>query len=113
MSTNKPGMVYLAGGFCVAALLGTLFSGYLPRSSTSPPSERLSEVHPSNPVPFGPDAARTASIRATMEGIREECRRNADGDWDRWQERTSPYRADLDARIRAARPYQSTADRLS
>jgi hypothetical protein len=45
-----------------------------------------------------------------MEGIREECRRNAGGDWDRWEEQSRPYRDDLGARVRAAKPYNPTAE---
>jgi hypothetical protein len=48
-------------------------------------------------------------MRATIEGIRAECRRNAGGDWDRWEEQSSAFRADLAARVRAAKPYRSTA----
>jgi hypothetical protein len=53
--------------------------------------------------------ARAAAIRETMDQLREECRRNAGGDWDRWSRHLAPLRAELAARMHAARPFNPTA----
>jgi hypothetical protein len=51
--------------------------------------------------PDGPDVAkaRLLRIRQDVEAIETECRAAANGDWDRWEEQTAPYRAALRGRI--------------
>ena len=44
-------------------------------------------------------AARAAAIRRTIESIRAECRREAQGDWDRWIARLAPLRDELRVKI--------------
>ena len=50
-----------------------------------------------------------AAIRETIETIRAECQRNADGDWDRWSAQLAALRHDLSAKIRAGKAHNPTA----
>jgi hypothetical protein len=48
---------------------------------------------------------RAEAMRETMEVIRNECVRNAGGDWDRWIADLAAVRAELAAKVKAAKPY--------
>src|SRR5262249_39928636 len=48
---------------------------------------------------------RAEAMRETAEVIRNECVRNAGGDWDRWIADLAAARADLAAKVMAAKPY--------
>jgi hypothetical protein len=52
---------------------------------------------------------RAESIRQSIQALQEECRRNAGGDWLRWEALLAPYRGDLAARIQTTRPFNPTA----
>src|SRR5262249_16224596 len=113
MRVPKRAAVSVGGGLCLAALLAAVFSQRLLRGPAAPPAEAGAGQGAAAPPPPGPPSpaeARAAAIRATMEAIREECRRNAGGDWGRWEEQSRPYRDDLGARVRAAKPYNPTAE---
>ncbi len=68
-------------------------------------------VEPADAAPMpkgGPSAsdpqateARAKIIRRDADAILAECRKAADGDWDRWQHDTAPYRAALKAKVDA------------
>lgn len=73
------------------------------------PSPRHRPTAASASRPAAVAEARAAAIRETIDGLREECRRNAGGDWDRWSEQLAPLRAELAAKIKAARPINPTA----
>jgi hypothetical protein len=51
--------------------------------------------------PDDPDVAkaRRSRMRQDVEAIETECRAAANGDWDRWEEQTAPYRAALKERV--------------
>jgi SGNH hydrolase-like domain, acetyltransferase AlgX len=54
-------------------------------------------------------AARQATIRQTAAAIQAECRAAADGDWDRWELQTAPYRSALKTRVVALKPRPDAA----
>jgi hypothetical protein len=53
------------------------------------------------------DAARAAAIKQAIAALSQEVQREAGGDWPRWYEQLRPFRADLLARIEAARGRQA------
>lgn len=63
----------------------------------------------SPPTSRPPDDPRAEAIRGTIDRIREECRRTANGDWDRWVRQLEPYRSSLRSRVLAAEAFDPTA----
>jgi len=53
--------------------------------------------------------ARAAAMAQTRAELIEECRRNAQGNWDQWASQLGAFREDVRAKIRAARPYSPQA----
>jgi hypothetical protein len=53
--------------------------------------------------------ARAVVIRHDATAIEAECRRDAGGDWAKWQRDTAPYRADLKAKIDNLKDFPGTS----
>ena len=87
---------------CMIAVIGGLLLVVVARArwaSQSAPGKSAAEEVPT----------RASLIRETIESLRAECQRNANGDWDRWTEALAPVRADLTAQIRAGKALNPTA----
>jgi hypothetical protein len=50
-------------------------------------------------------ARRTDTIGRSADAIRGQCQAAADGDWDKWQRTTEPFREQLRVRLKALRDY--------
>jgi hypothetical protein len=68
----------------------------LPASHPQPNAPRSINERPHEP---GVAEAREKVIRRDADAIRAESRRAADGNWERWQRESEPYRAELRAMI--------------
>ena len=81
----------------VTAVAGVLILLYVARARWMP------QASPGQSIAREPKT-RAAAIRETMEVIRGECQRNANGDWDRWTADLAALRTDLVTKINAAKP---------
>src|SRR4051794_14830903 len=119
MSRRRRARILVIGGLCLAAVVGLLVrSGAGSRAKRRHRAARAVQKAPAvvpvatasrtsrpepSPAVLSPEAARKAradAIRETMEVIREECRRNAGGDWERWSAQLAPLRDDLLKKVR-------------
>jgi len=111
MMLKGPHLTRLLGGVSLAAFLIAL----LRLISTASPSPAGSSSVSESPSPVARSRPTSAEIRAqairdTIEAVRQECQRNAAGDWDRWIEQLGPFRANLLERIRKVKPYNPKAE---
>ena len=68
-------------------------------SSNGFPPIRLKHLEDSNAIEDRAVAMRKAAIDRDVATIEAECQRAAGGDWEKWQQETARYRADLKAKI--------------
>ncbi len=119
ISRNRSRAVVI-GALCLAAACALVIRGKLKhRTSARHRAAKVAAVrgasakakahtvtHRSTPVE---KEARASAMRETIEAIRAECARNAGGDWNRWSEQLRGVRADLIAKIHAAKPFNPGA----
>jgi hypothetical protein len=94
-----------------AGALGDATNPASQSSSGVPPGVERPPLPKHHPLPTEPrravarapepaaEEARAKIIHRDADAIRGQCKRAADGNWERWQRDTEPYRADLRAKL--------------
>ena len=109
---ERPHLTRLLGVASLVAALALLFRIVAAITSMTAPDQAFATTAgwTSAGARLHADEERAAAIRDTIRSLREECQRSAGGDWNRWVEQLSPFRASLLKRIREAKPYNLQAE---
>jgi hypothetical protein len=125
MAGRRRARITVIGGLCLALVAG--FALHTSRGSGAKRRQRAvatraaalakkaalrQAMTPAPPVltPEEAQEARAIAIRQTIETIRAECQRNAQGDWDRWIAQLAPLRDEIREKARAAKPFNPQAE---